>query len=439
MAGPRVGGVTKDWARARLHVVTGKGGTGKTTVAAALALALASSPGRTCCWSRSRAGRASARCSTCRRCRYEERRIAAPPPAAARSSASRSTPRRRCSSTSRCSTSSAAPAELLEQFGAIDFATTIAPGRARRAAHRQGLRGGRRRSDGRHKGDAPPVYDAVVLDAPPTGRIAPVPRGQLRGGRPRQGGPDRARRPSSITRLLQSDRDGGARGDPAGGDAGAGDRRRDRRAARARACPVGAVVVNMVREPLLDDLAARARPRDGPRCTRRRSPTQLADAGVERDARARRRPARGGARPRRARRPRARAARARSRPPALPIVQLPALAAGVDSGSAARARRPSRAALRGLHRHRPGGGMSPRGRSRARRPGSTSTRSSTTRRTEIVVCCGSGGVGKTTTAAALGAPRRRARPQGRRADHRPGPAAGPVAGHRPSSTTPRGR
>ncbi|MCL2612534.1 MAG: P-loop NTPase, partial [Nocardioidaceae bacterium] len=31
-----------DWSRVRLHVVTGKGGTGKSTVASALALALAS-------------------------------------------------------------------------------------------------------------------------------------------------------------------------------------------------------------------------------------------------------------------------------------------------------------------------------------------------------------------------------------------------------------
>ena len=40
MAIPGVGW-TDEFARARLHVVTGKGGTGKTTVAAALALALA--------------------------------------------------------------------------------------------------------------------------------------------------------------------------------------------------------------------------------------------------------------------------------------------------------------------------------------------------------------------------------------------------------------
>ena len=38
-----------DWDGVRLHVVTGKGGTGKTTVAAALALALAGS-GETASW-----------------------------------------------------------------------------------------------------------------------------------------------------------------------------------------------------------------------------------------------------------------------------------------------------------------------------------------------------------------------------------------------------
>ncbi len=38
---------SSDWPAARLHVVTGKGGTGKTTVAAALALALAAGGKRT--------------------------------------------------------------------------------------------------------------------------------------------------------------------------------------------------------------------------------------------------------------------------------------------------------------------------------------------------------------------------------------------------------
>ena len=52
------------------------------------------------------------------------------------------------------------------RLGAIDFATTIAPGHAGRAAHRQGQGGGAPRTEQGRR-----VYDAVVLDAPPTGRI----------------------------------------------------------------------------------------------------------------------------------------------------------------------------------------------------------------------------------------------------------------------------
>src|SRR6478735_4583965 len=77
-----------------------------------------------------------------------------------------STPSRRCWSTSRCTTSSAGKA--LDRFGVIEFATTIAPGvrdvlltgkvyeaTKRNARNKDAMR-----------------YDAVVLDAPPTGRIA---------------------------------------------------------------------------------------------------------------------------------------------------------------------------------------------------------------------------------------------------------------------------
>ena len=78
----------------RLHVVTGKGGTGKTTVAAALALALAAGGNASCSW-RSRAGRASRSCSTSHRLPYEERRVAVAP-TAARCSRSRLTRRPRC-------------------------------------------------------------------------------------------------------------------------------------------------------------------------------------------------------------------------------------------------------------------------------------------------------------------------------------------------------
>jgi anion-transporting ArsA/GET3 family ATPase len=66
-------------------------------------------------------------------------------------------------------------------MGAIDFATTIAPGlrdvlltgKIKEAAVR-GLdkEGTARSARPTRKGDSPRVYDAVVLDAPPTGRIA---------------------------------------------------------------------------------------------------------------------------------------------------------------------------------------------------------------------------------------------------------------------------
>jgi anion-transporting ArsA/GET3 family ATPase len=55
---------------------------------------------------------------------------------------------------------------MLEKVGAIDFATTIAPGVQDVLLTGKVYEAVRRREGGR------PVYDAVVLDAPPTGRIA---------------------------------------------------------------------------------------------------------------------------------------------------------------------------------------------------------------------------------------------------------------------------
>ena len=148
---------------ARLHVVTGKGGTGKTTVAAALALALAAGGRRTLLVEvEGRQGIAQLFGTT--PLPYEERRIATRP-AAVRCARSRSTPRRRCSNTSRCSTSSARPVARCASSGAIDFATTIAPGL------RDVLLTGKVKEATTRTADGRRVYDAVVLDAPPTGRI----------------------------------------------------------------------------------------------------------------------------------------------------------------------------------------------------------------------------------------------------------------------------
>jgi anion-transporting ArsA/GET3 family ATPase len=56
-------------------------------------------------------------------------------------------------------------AGVLEKFGAVDFATTIAPG------IRDVLLTGKVYEAVRRRAGGKPVYDAVVLDAPPTGRI----------------------------------------------------------------------------------------------------------------------------------------------------------------------------------------------------------------------------------------------------------------------------
>ena len=160
-----------DFPDVRLHVVTGKGGTGKTTVAAALALALAGH-GRRVLLAEVEGRQGIAQLFDTPPLPYEERRIAVGP-GGGELSALAIDPEAalldylhmfyKLSPTG-------IPARTLRRMGAIDFATTIAPGM------RDVLLTGkvkesviRRRSD---RGQDRHVYDAVVLDAPPTGRIA---------------------------------------------------------------------------------------------------------------------------------------------------------------------------------------------------------------------------------------------------------------------------
>jgi len=151
-------------ARARLHVVTGKGGTGKTTVAAALALALATG-GLRVLLIEVEGRQGIAQVFDTQPLPYEERRIAAAPGGGEVRALAVD-----------------AEAALLEYFamfynlgfagrtlrrmGAVEFATTLAPGlRDVLLTGKVKECVGRTDDTGRH------VYDAVVLDAPPTGRI----------------------------------------------------------------------------------------------------------------------------------------------------------------------------------------------------------------------------------------------------------------------------
>jgi anion-transporting ArsA/GET3 family ATPase len=155
---------------ARLHVVTGKGGVGKTTVAAALALALAST-GKRVLLAEVEGRQGLSQTFDVPPLGTEEVRLVSHP-----------------SGGELWGLSVDAKAALLEylqlfyklgragtaleKVGAIDFATTIAPGvrdvlligKIYEAAGRpRGGRGGGSKDGALH-------YDAVVLDAPPTGR-----------------------------------------------------------------------------------------------------------------------------------------------------------------------------------------------------------------------------------------------------------------------------
>ena len=155
----------------RLHVVTGKGGTGKSTVAAALALALASQ-GKDVLLCEVEGRQGIARMFDVDPLPYAERRIATGSgPDGGRASCTRctSTPRRRCWSTSPCTTGSAGPAGRWTGSGSSSSRPRSRPGVRDVLLTGKVYEAVQRNS--RNKGAI--EYDAVVLDAPPTGRITP--------------------------------------------------------------------------------------------------------------------------------------------------------------------------------------------------------------------------------------------------------------------------
>jgi anion-transporting ArsA/GET3 family ATPase len=167
--------MSSDWPHVQLHVVTGKGGTGKSTVAAALALGLASH-GKNVLLCEVEGRQGVARMFDVDPLPYAETRIATGLRLRSRSGADAEpgnvyalhiAPEEALLEYLKMYYKLGPAGRALDRFGVVEFATTIAPGVRDVLLTGKLFEAVQRNS--RNKGAR--TYDAIVLDAPPTGRI----------------------------------------------------------------------------------------------------------------------------------------------------------------------------------------------------------------------------------------------------------------------------
>lgn len=238
---------TPSHAGVRLHIVTGKGGTGKTTVAAALALAL-TRQGKRVLLAEVEERQGISQTFDVPPIGHEETRIVHERGGGELYAMSVDVREslmeylQKFYKLGRAGT-------VLEKVGAVDFATTIAPGLRDVLLIGKVYEAAGRRRGGRHR-DAL-AYDAVVLDAPPTGRVVRFLNVNAEVADVAKVGPIRSQA-DSITRMMRSHTtavhvvslleempvqetvDALAE-------------------LRAASLPLGAIVINQVHEPLLEE------------------------------------------------------------------------------------------------------------------------------------------------------------------------------------------